>query len=322
MCSQPYAIGVDIGGTNTRLGILDRDARVLARTSFRTDPSHPPSEAIDRIANGVPNLLADAEIAVSAIRGVGIGCPGPVSPQQGLVFGPPAHLPNWRHVELCRELTDRTGLPAVLDNDANAAAWGEFWAGAGRDVQDMVMFTLGTGVGGGIVAQGRLMHGHFENAAELGHMIIEHDGRPCKCGQRGCLEQYASATYTAERALEALRAGRESALQRVLADRGAITSEDIVAAVRDGDDFADEVWDVTCRSLAMACINMQHFCNPQRIVLAGGMADAGDVLFDRVRLHVERMKWKLMKDIPEIVPAALGPDAGLVGAAGLMLASP
>jgi glucokinase len=319
MSSQPYAIGVDIGGTNTRVGVLDRDARVLARMSFRTHPSRPPSEAIDRIADAVPNLLADAGIAVSAVRGVGIGCPGPVSPRAGLVFGPPAHLPNWRHVELCRELSDRTGLPAVLDNDANAAAWGEFWAGAGRGVQDMVMFTLGTGVGGGIVAAGRLMHGHFENAAELGHMIIEYDGRPCKCGQRGCLEQYASAAYTAERAMEALRGGRDSSLQRILSATGAVTSEDIVAAVRVGDALADDIWNVTCRSLAIACVNMQHLCNPARIVLAGGMANAGDVLFDRVRSHVNAMKWNLIDDLPEIVPAALGDDAGLVGAAGLLL---
>lgn len=186
----------------------------------------------------------------------------------------------------------------------------------------MVMFTLGTGVGGGVVVDGRLLHGHFENAGELGHMIIEQGGRPCKCGQRGCLEQYASATYTAERAMEGLRAGRDSVLRRVLDAKKSLTSHDVVDAVSAGDAFAIEVWEVTCRALAIACVNMQHFCNPARIVLAGGMASAGEVLFGRVRAYVDELTWKLMDDRPEIVPPALGPDAGLVGAGGLQFARP
>lgn len=319
MTSPRVAVGVDIGGTNTRVGLVDDAGRVVARAGFATHADRPPDQAIDHIADAIRTVIADARIPESDIAGIGIGCPGPVSPRKGLVFGPPAHLPTWTRVELCRELTTRTRLRAVLDNDANAAAWGEFWAGAGRDVSDMVMFTLGTGVGGGIVVDGRLLHGHFENAAELGHMIIEDNGLPCKCGQHGCLEQYASATYTAKRATDALRAGRASILQDVLSKNGSVSSEDIVAAVRTGDAFAEEIWNVTCRALAIASVNMQHFCNPARIVIAGGMASAGDVLFDRVRAGVDELTWKLMDDRPEIVPPALGGDAGLVGAAGLIL---
>lgn len=312
---EPLALGIDIGGTNVKIGAVDRERRVLASRAAPTEVNAPAEHALDRIVHAIDQLLADAAIARSDVAGIGVGCPGPLSPSRGLVIGP-GNLPTWRNLELTRLLGERTGLPVTLDNDANMAAWGEYWAGSGRGVRDMVMFTLGTGIGGGVIVDGRLLHGHYENAAELGHLIVQPGGRLCTCGQRGCLEQYASARFTAERAAEAVRSGRPSRLQEALAGRGTIVCEDVVEAVRQGDALACEIWDETCEYLAIACVDVQHAFNPARIVLAGGMIAAGDLLLDRVRQAVKRLTWKLTDDRPDIVPAALGNNAGLVGAAG------
>jgi glucokinase len=202
------------------------------------------------------------------------------------------------------------GLPVVLENDANAAVLGECWLGAGRECEDVVMLTLGTGIGGGIVLGGRLWRGRYDNAGELGHMIIVAEGEPCACGQRGCLEAYASAKSTAARAERRLRAGERSTLTA-----SAITAVDVVEHARAGDGLARQVWDETCRGLAVACVNLQHALNPQRIILAGGMSAAGRELIDPVRRHFERLTWPDIGDRPEIVPSELGNDAGVLGAA-------
>ena len=175
----------------------------------------------------------------------------------------------------------------------------------------------GTGVGGGIITDGRLLRGHFDNGAELGHTIVQPGGRPCGCGQNGCLEAYASASYTARRATEAVEAGERSSLADVLKTNGEITSEDVVNAASVGDALAARIFDETCMYLAVACVNMQHAINPERILMAGGMIHAGeDVLLKPIRQKAAEMTWKAAEDLPEIMFATLGNDAGLIGAAG------
>jgi len=313
-----YVVGVDLGGTNIKLGILSESGEVVARNSIPTEPEGGPDHVIDRIARAALEIIDQAGLKKGEVLAVGIGAPGSMSHSEGLIISPP-NLPGWHNVPLRDLVADKTGLPANLENDANAAAYGEFWAGAGKGTSDMVLFTLGTGIGGGVIIAGNLVRGAFDNAAELGHMIVQPGGRLCGCGQHGCLEAYASAHFTAVRAEEAIRAGADSALKSRL-DRGeSIECEHVVEAAVAGDALASKIWDETCRYLAIACVNMQHFSNPQKILFAGGMIGAGEHLLEPVRKYFRELTWKAAEDFPSIELATLGNDAGFIGAAGLAL---
>lgn len=309
-------VGIDLGGTNVKGGVVDDERRVLCKVSIRTQAEHGPDHVIERMAGLVDRVIAKANLTKSDIEAVGIGSPGSMSHTHGIIIRPP-NLPGWVNVPLRDRIKEMTGLPTTLENDANAAAWGEFWAGAGRGTRHMVMFTLGTGVGGGIITDGRLMRGHFDNAAELGHTIVVPGGRRCGCGQLGCLEAYASASYTARRATEAIQSGEASALATALEAKGEITSEDVVNAAAAGDALAARIFDETCYYLAIACVNVQHATNPERILMAGGMIAAGeDALLKPIRKKAAELTWKAADDLPTIMFATLGNDAGLIGAAG------
>ena len=232
------------------------------------------------------------------------------------------------NVPLRDRLAELLHTPIVLDNDGNAAAFGESWVGAGRSTgrepgdtgrgsTDLVMLTLGTGVGAGVVLAGRVLHGHFENAGELGHMIVAVNDLECSCGQRGCLEQYASAGAVARRVVEAIEKGEPSALSDTVNGGGAIDAECVAQSAKAGDPLCLRIWDEACLYLAVACINIQHAYNPGLVVLGGGMSNAGGMLLDRVKDHVTKKRWRLHDDVPTVTLAKLGYDAGVIGAAGL-----
>lgn len=312
-------LGVDIGGTNTKVGLVDAGGTVRGHVMIETRAAEGAAGLVGRVGEAFERLAAEAGIARKAVEAVGVGSPGPLSVRRGVVIHA-ANLPGWRDVplrDLFREALDR---PVVLDNDANAACWGEYRYGAGRGVGDVVMLTLGTGIGGGVVCDGRLVHGHFENAGELGHMIVVAGGRACSCGKRGCLEAYASATAIARRAMEQVEGGRQSLLAAAL-QRGGIDAAAVAEAVTQGDALAAEVWEETCRLLAVGIVNLQHAFNPAVVILGGGVSEAGEVLLGPVREQFRREAWRLHTDFPEIRLAALGQDAGIIGAAALALAA-
>ncbi|KPK77838.1 MAG: hypothetical protein AMJ79_01940 [Phycisphaerae bacterium SM23_30] len=311
-------LGVDLGGTNVVMGLLEGGGRILARKSQPTQAALGPESLVERIAACGAELIGRSKLRADQVKAVGIGSPGPLSIAKGKIITS-CNLPGFKDFALRAACSEALGLPALLDNDANAACWGEFWRGAGRDVDDMVLFTLGTGIGGGIVCAGELVHGSGDNAAELGHMIIVPEGRGCTCGQRGCLEAYASANSTVKRALEALAKDRQSSLRQTIKDRGAITSKDIFDQARSGDELALEIVDGTAKALAIACINMNHVTEPQKVVLAGGMIQAGEILISKVRQFYREMIWQADLEPMEICLAELGGDAGIIGAAGLAL---
>ena len=213
------------------------------------------------------------------------------------------------------------GLPALLENDANAAGLGEYICGAGKGGGDMVLLTLGTGVGGGIIVDGKVLHGLHEMGAELGHMIVQPEGELCNCGQRGCIERYCSATFLAQYAARLIKEGRPSLLETALKAKGEIDARDIVHASKAGDALATEVWDRATFFLALGCVNICRIFDPGRIVLAGGMTKAGEDLMAPVRRHFERLHWKLTKPMTEIALSTLGNDAGVFGAAGVAWAA-
>ncbi|MGB2987345.1 MAG: ROK family protein, partial [Phycisphaerae bacterium] len=265
----------------------------------------------------VDRLLSHLSLDRSHLVGVGVGAPGPLSQRTGRIIRS-ANLPGWVDVPVGGRLREGLGVAVTLDNDGNAAAFGEYWAGAGRGGgDDLVMLTLGTGVGAGVVLDGRILHGHFENAAELGHMIVAVDGLPCSCGQRGCLERYASASGVTRRVVAAIQDGEPCALADAVGRGETFDAERVVECAQVGDPLCLRIFDEACLYLAVACINIQHTFNPARVVLGGGMSKAGVFLLDRVDEHAHRQTWSLHKDLPAITLAELGYDAGVIGAAGL-----
>lgn len=313
-----YCVGVDLGGTNIKAGLVDQDANVLSKFSVPTGVERGMEHVVSTIVAAAKRAVSEAGVRDQDVIGVGIGSPGPMSHRRGLVINP-GNLPCMKNVPLRAEVVKHTGYRATLENDANAAAWGEYWAGAGKGVRDMIMFTLGTGVGGGVITDGNLLRGFFENGGELGHIIVQPGGRACSCHQRGCVEAYSSASNVAARMVEEIKAGKASSLKAML-DRGEeIRAQHVDKAAQAGDKLAEEIWDDACRYLAITCVIMQHTTNPQRIVFAGGMINAGQPLLDRVRKHFHEQTWKLLDDFPEIMFATLGDDAGFIGAAGCAL---
>lgn len=284
-------LGIDLGGTNTKIGICTASGEIRAETSIPTAAEKGPADVIDRMAAASRELTA----RTGPVRACGSGVPGPLDLQRRTIFVA-VNMPGWTDVPYPEMLGKRLGVPTYMENDANCAAWGEFTAGAGREADSLVLYTLGTGVGGGIVLNGDLWIGVSGAAGELGHMMIEPDGRKCNCGQVGCLEQYASATALAR-------------------DYGKGSARDAFAAAARGEADALAAIDRACDFLAMGCANMVHVLHPEVIVLAGGMAEGGDLLFDRVRAGVKRRVFPVAAEKIRIEPSRLGNDAGWIGAA-------
>lgn len=309
------SIGIDLGGTFIKGGLIDQRGAVVQRDAIETQSERGADHVIARIAALVQRLRGDHNVVA-----VGVGAPGPMSHTAGVIYAAP-NLPGWKNVPLRDLLSRATGVPCELENDANAAAYGEFCAGAGQQVDDLVFLTLGTGIGGGVVIAGELVRGRFDNAGEVGHMIVEPGGRPCPCGQAGCLERYASARAIGLRVSEAIRGGAASALQPMVAAGNEPDAADVQRAADAGDALCRDIWDDACRYLAVACCNLRHLLNPELIVLGGGLINAGPALLQRVQTHFDRVCWKIAPDAPQIVLATLGTDAGIIGAAALARAS-
>jgi glucokinase len=310
--------GVDLGGTNIVVGMVTEDGRSLyGLASLPTPVSDGPDAVIARIAAMVRDAVTASRAAVSGkveVLGVGIGAPGPLDTARGIV-----HLaPNlgWRNVPLRDRVSAATGYPAALDNDANCAVFGEWWRGAAQGARIVVGITIGTGVGGGIVIDGKLFHGASDAAGEIGHTTIDSTGRRCKCGNYGCLEAYASGPAIASRAVEGIESGEPSDIGRLVhGDLTKVTAQTVYEAARDGDAFALQVVKDTARFLGTGVANLVNIINPEVVVVCGGVTLAGDHLFEPLRAEVKRRAFKPAADACRIVPGALTGTAGVYGAA-------
>jgi glucokinase len=272
---------------------------------------------VDHAYEAAAEVLEKNGFTFADLEGAGIGCPGTVNMKEGVIVAAP-NLP-FRHTPLRQMLSEKLGCPCIVENDANAAAWGEYAAGAGKDISDMVFFTLGTGIGGAVISDGTMVRGYSGQAGER-HLIIYPDSkRVCGCGQRGCAEVYASASHTANRANEKLQAGAESSLNGIFRAKGQVTSKDIFEHAEQGDAFAEEIVDCTAKTLGILCINALHFTEPQQIVFAGGMIAAGDFLLNKIKEHFHRHIWTMQEQTLDICFATLGEDAGIYGAGDLAI---
>ena len=310
-------IGIDLGGTYIKFGLLDEDHQPSEVFQLPTPSEGGVDAVIEQMIAGARQAMAAAGLSAADVVGVGIGCPGPLSMSKGIVYETP-NIPGMKNIPMRDRVSQGLGIPAALENDANAAAYGEYLCGAGKECDDMVLLTLGTGLGGGVIVGGKVLHGAHEIGAELGHMIVVPGGRPCGCGQRGCIEQYCSATFMSRAAQQKLQeTDRPSSLRDVLAAKGEINSKDINEARNGGDEFAAEVWDEMARYLAMGCVSYARILDPDRIVLSGGMAAAGDDLLAPVTEYYRQFHWRLTEPQTSIALATLGNDAGVIGSAGV-----
>ena len=310
-------VGIDVGGTFVKLGCFDSDLNLLCKSSIPSQAEDGPEPMVDRIGEAVEEMLADKNLSIESVKAIGMGAPGQYDLKAGIILSSP-NMAQFNNCPMRKMLAEKFGKPAVLENDANTACWGEFVCGAGKDVTDMTFFTLGTGIGGGAVIDGKLLHGGNDNGAELGHRIVHPDGRLCGCGQRGCVEAYSSAKSTVKRAKEAIEKGaKESSLKKLMEEKGGITCKDVFDHAAAGDELAMEIVDGTAKMLAITCINMLHVTDPQRIVFSGGMIAAGDILLKAIKNHFNEQLWTIKKETVEICFATLGEDTGIIGAAAL-----
>lgn len=306
-------IGVDVGGTKIAAGLVDEAGRIVARER-RESPASDSAAIEDTIADLVRQISTGIEVA-----GVGVAAAGFVSADQSTVL----FAPNlaWRNEPLKSELERRLALPVVVENDANAAAWGEFEFGAGSEVEDLLLVTVGTGVGGGIVLDGRLYRGAAGIAAEIGHIRVVPGGRQCGCGNRGCWEQYASGTALVRDVR--MRAQEDpSAASLLLARAGdevqAITGPMVTAAAQDGDPFAVKQLELLAGWLGDGIATLTAVLDPAVIVVGGGVAEAGDLLINPLcERFLQQLTGREQRPAPAVKLAELGNDAGLIGAAGL-----
>jgi glucokinase len=316
--SPRYIIGVDLGGTNVVVGAMPEDgSRQLAMRSQPTR-SERGAEAVTELIGSMINETLAAVCAQTGARredflGVGIGAPGPLDRDRGLVIVAP-NL-GWRDYPLRDRVHDVVGLPSTLDNDANCATVGEWWRGAAKGGRNVVGLTIGTGIGGGLIIDGKLYHGASDVAGEFGHTTIDSTGRRCKCGNYGCLEAYASGPAIADRAREALWDGANSTmLQLVGGDATLITAQTVYDAAEQGDEIAREVVRDTARFLGTGIANLLNGLNPDVVVVAGGVTQAGEALFEPLRNEVKKRAFKPAVQACRIVPGALPGTAGVVGA--------
>lgn len=309
-----YTVGIDIGGTKVLGGVVDETGAIISRARRET-PAEGGVALTQAIADVALELMKDSEI-----ESVGVSVAAFISADRKTILATP-NIKDWNGVNLDYELTSRIGLPVVIENDANSAAWGEFKFGAGRGKENILMLTVGTGIGGGIVTNSNLHRGSFGIAAEIGHLRIVPNGLLCGCGAHGCFEQYGSGTALLQHAREAIQAHPDRASNILNRGDGSIEGvkgSAITEAARDGDELALSIFETTGDYLGAGIASLAVILDPEAVVIGGGVIDAGDILLNPIRTGMEKyMPFAGKHPHPQIVAAQLGNEAGLVGVADL-----
>lgn len=317
--AEKWLVGVDLGGTTTKLAFISMYGEILHKWEILTDVSNEGKNITVNIAKAIDAKLEELGHSKSEIIGIGMGAPGPVDLATGVIFE--AVNLGWREPYPLKDLLEvETSLPAVIDNDANCAALGEMWKGAGNGAKDLVCVTLGTGVGGGVITNGDIVHGVSGAAGEIGHITsMAEGGAPCNCGKTGCLETIASATGIVRIATEALNKEVSTGeLAAVYKGTGFVTAKDVFDSAKRNDQLALKVIDSVALHLGIALANIANTLNPEKIVLGGGVSKAGDVLLNPIKEQFLRNSFPRVAQSTEISIATLGNDAGVIGAAWLV----
>jgi glucokinase len=312
---KPYVIGIDIGGTNTVFGVVDARGTILYNGSIKTGRYEDVNEYVKMLSEGMQGII-DSAGGKEQIRGIGVGAPNGNYFTGSIDFA--ANLPWKGRIPLAQLISDQTGIPVTLTNDANAAAIGEMTYGAARGLKDFIVITLGTGVGSGIVVGGNLVYGHDGFAGELGHTIIRREnGRQCGCGRQGCLEAYTSATGVARTARELLMHRTDYSTLREL-DPETITSKDVFDAAIQGDKLSVEIFEKTGQILGEAFADFIAFSSPEAIILFGGLTKAGDLIMEPIKRSMEKNVLKVFEGKTKLLLSQLKEsDAAVLGASAL-----
>lgn len=307
--SRPVG-AIDLGGTSVRAAVVDVNGGLAGFVAGATEASQGPDAVIDRIVAVLHESLARASVDVSELAAVGIGAPGPLDWDTGVIHEAP-NLPGWKEVPLAARVGDAVGLPAFLENDANAAALAERQYGIGRGALNMLYITVSTGVGGGLILEGELWHGAYGSAGEFGHMTVDFEGPLCDCGNRGCIEAIAAGPDIAAWVANQIAAGHSSSLS----GQTDLSGRDVVEAAQQGDALAVSALERAGRAVGFGVINVAHLVNLDTVVIGGGIANAGDLLFDPLRATVREHLLESTAPNLRLEPWSLGEDVGLLGAA-------
>ncbi len=322
--ARPLFVGIDLGGTSVKIGLVDDQGRPLCWHSIPTEVERGPEDAAKRMGQAVRDVIQQAGVPAADVAGVGLGSPGILDYRAGTMVNP-TNFPGWNGFPIRQRVAEHCGLPVTLANDASAAAYGEFWAGAGRGFSSLVMLTLGTGVGCGVILGDLIIEGEHGHGTECGHIIVDprEDARVCSCGQTGHLEAYASATAVVARAHEAIQAGRPSSLSRRLAEGAPMSTLLIAEEAEAGDPLAVELVMETARWLGIGIVTLLHTLDPSGVLIGGAMTFGvreGAIskrFLQRIREEVRRRAFPILAEKTPIEFATLGADAGYIGAAGI-----
>ncbi len=311
MKNKSVAIGIDVGGTNLKFGLVARNGKILRKEVLPALAHLGHKAVLKQIVKGIREI--SSEIKRTGVLGLGIGTPGLVDSKNGIVYDL-TNIPGWKNVPLKKILEKEFGLPAFVDNDVNLMALGEWACGGAKGAQNVVCLTLGTGVGGGIIIEGRLYRGTTLSAGEIGHIPINFKGLKCICGNTGCLERYIGnkvIVHTAKRYIK-----KEKTILRKWIDEGnALTPELLARGARLNDKVSLKIWEEVAECLAAALSGVVNFLNPEKIIIGGGVAQAGKVLFEPLRKKVREKAMTIPGKKVKIVKAILGENAGIIGAA-------
>ena len=314
--SRQYALGIDFGGTTIKTAVVTNDGRIIGRGSVPTGMPAAPETLLKTTAAACTEQLESAGLELKDLVGAGIGMPGTVNQETDCVeYANNLGMTNFPFI---RRLREELGIPVVGGNDADCAALGEYMAGAGKGAGSLMLVTLGTGVGGGIIVNGKIWTGCNFAASEFGHMVIEAGGRPCTCGRRGCFEAYASATALTAQADKKAKECPDSLIGKAYSEKNHVSGKDILQALKSGDAASREVFDEYVYYLAMGLTNLINIFQPDRLLIGGGISNFGDLLLKPVKKHIETYRYsRYSAKNTEIGMASLKNDAGLIGAAAL-----
>lgn len=310
-------IGVDLGGTTIKMALIDDTGNMIDKWVIATNTIDNGSHIVTDISDSIIKKLAWLNLDISEVRGIGMGAPGFIDMDTGFVYK--AVNIGWENYPLKNELEQSTGLPVIVENDANMAALGEMWLGAGQGARNLICVTLGTGVGSGIILDGDILHGASGMAGEIGHMtVVTKNGAPCNCGKKGCLETVSSATGIRRLALDALDYNdSDSILRDMFEKKGDISAEDVFNCTAKGDPLSSAVAEKASYYLGYALGAISMVINPEKIVIGGGVSHAGDALLDPVKKYFKKYSLPRVYQNCAISTARLGNDAGVIGGAWL-----
>ncbi|ODG91343.1 glucokinase [Gottfriedia luciferensis] len=310
-------VGVDLGGTSIKLALLTNNGEFIDKWEVPTDKSDSGKHIPKTITIAIEDKLKQMDKTKEDIAGIGIGAPGSVRLEDGLIFA--AVNLGWVNFPLKDILEKESGIPVIVDNDANIAAVGEMWKGAGNGAKDVVMVTLGTGVGGGVIVNGDVAHGISGSAGEIGHITVQlENGVLCNCGKTGCLETISSATGIARIANEKLQNTTKETVLKEMSNDSPITAKDVFEAYSNGDEVAEEIVNHVMRYLALVLAGVGNTLNPENIIIGGGVSNAGELLLKPLKKYFDEFAFTTVRDSTKLSIAKLGNDAGAIGAAYLV----